>query len=115
MTVIHIVLFKFKAAVSQSHKSTFIAQLKALRMLPCVHNNLLFVGGPSITTPIEKSQGYEISLVSFHPDADALAAITSTYLWPYKEDVVRFDFEVPAEDEEALRGLARLWVKDTNA
>lgn len=56
-----------------------MSQLKALRMLPCVLDNLLFVGGPSITTPIEKSQGYEISLVSFHPDADALAAYQASH------------------------------------
>jgi hypothetical protein len=36
-------------------------------------NRLLFVGGPTITTPVEKSKGYEISLVSFHPGPEALA------------------------------------------
>ncbi len=25
--------------------------------------------------------------------------VTSTYMFPYKEDLVRFDFEVSAEDE----------------
>lgn len=25
--------------------------------------------------------------------------VTSTYMFPYKEDLVRFDFEVDAEDE----------------
>lgn len=25
--------------------------------------------------------------------------VTSTYMFPYKEDLVRFDFEVPPEDE----------------
>lgn len=25
--------------------------------------------------------------------------VTNQYLWPYKDDVTRFDFEVPEEDE----------------
>ncbi|CAN9133126.1 unnamed protein product [Alternaria alternata] len=79
-----IVLFKFKPTVSLAHKNTFVAQLKALKKLSCVLDNRLIVGGPSITEPIERSKGYEV---------------TSEYVWPYKEDVTRFDFEVTEDDE----------------
>ncbi|KAH7303445.1 stress responsive A/B barrel domain-containing protein [Stachybotrys elegans] len=122
MTVIHIVLFKFRADVPMSHKEEFISELRTLRHLPCVVKNLLFVGSPSITTPVEKSQGFEISLVSFHHDAQALEAyqqskeherVTSRYLWDYKEDVVRFDFELPSEDEGVLRAFAKSWTSDS--
>ncbi len=30
--------------------------------------------------------------------------VTSTYLWPFKEDVTRFDFEVDKDDEQDLLG-----------
>ncbi|KAF9739170.1 hypothetical protein PMIN06_002283 [Paraphaeosphaeria minitans] len=108
MTVVHIVLFKFLPSVSVAHKETFLKELKALKSLPCVQNGRLLVGGPSITDPIERSKGYELSLVSFHRDRKALEEyqasdkhhrVTSQYLWPFKEDVTRFDFEVAAEDE----------------
>lgn len=88
MTVIHIgelkswetpnrlltnaVLFKFRADVSAEHKETFVRELKTLRELPCVKNKMLWVGSPSVTNPIEKSQGFEIALASFHPDLAAL-------------------------------------------
>lgn len=68
------VLFKFRADVEAAHKEKFVQELKTLKNLPCVRNRQLFVGGPSITTPIEKSKGFEYSLVSFHPDREALAA-----------------------------------------
>ena len=131
MTVIHIgqcldsskphfadpspVLFKFLPSVSASHKATFIEKLKTLGNLPCVVDKKLWVGSPSITTPIEKSQGYQIALVSFHQSRHALEeyqassehkSVTEEYLWPFKEDVVRFDFEVEGDGE----GLARAFV-----
>lgn len=90
MTVIHIgrftprqarpaadllaVLFKFRADVAAAHKTKFVEELKTLKNLPCVRDRQLFVGGPSITTPIEKSKGFEYSLVSFHQNPEALAA-----------------------------------------
>ncbi|KAH7069638.1 stress responsive A/B barrel domain-containing protein [Paraphoma chrysanthemicola] len=115
MTVIHIVLFKFKPSVSASHKSTFVQQLKSLKKLPCVLDNKLIVGGPSVTDPIERSKGYEFALLSFHQDRKALEAyqasdehhrVTSELLWPYKEDVTRFDFEVTKEDEHMFEVFA---------
>ena len=86
-----------------------------------------------MTDPIERSKGYEISLVSFHQDRKALedyqasdehhrcvkefsseiyskltiCRITSQYLWPYKDDVTRFDFEVDAEDEYICEAMVR--------
>lgn len=66
------VLFKFLPSVSAEHKNTFVTQLKTLKSLPCVLNERLLVGGPSITDPIERSKGYEFSLVSFHRDREAL-------------------------------------------
>ncbi|CRK40000.1 hypothetical protein BN1708_008092 [Verticillium longisporum] len=139
MTIIHIVLFKFKPEVSKEHKETFMHELRQLRFLSCVKDQNLHVGSPSLTDPIEKSKGFEIALVSYHPGPAALAEyqaskeheryvspqqcfqphdaienvdvfnsdrnrVTSTYLWPYKEDVVRFDFEIGNTTEEERLG-----------
>ncbi|KAI5465331.1 stress responsive A/B barrel domain-containing protein [Mariannaea sp. PMI_226] len=108
MTVVHIVLFKFKQNVPDSHRETFIKELKTLKALSCVKDQRLIVGGPSITDPIARSKGFQVALLSFHQDAAALAEyqassehhrVTSQYLWPFAEDVTRYDFEVDAEDE----------------
>ncbi|KAI1077371.1 dimeric alpha-beta barrel [Whalleya microplaca] len=108
MTVIHIVLFKFRKDVSAAHRQTFVSELKQLKNLPCVQKSRLIVGGPSITEPIEKSRGFHYALVSYHKDAEALAEyqashehhrVTSTYFWPFKDDLIRFDFEVDKDDE----------------
>ncbi|CAN9115137.1 stress responsive A/B barrel domain-containing protein [Alternaria alternata] len=116
MTVVHIVLFKFKPTVSLAHKNAFVTQLKALKKLPCVLDNRLIVGGPSITEPIERSKGYEFALLSFHQDRKALEEyqassehkrVTSEYLWPYKEDITRFDFEVAEDDEYMCRFVTK--------
>ena len=32
--------------------------------------------------------------------------MTSEYLWPFKEDVTRFDFEVDGEDESMCEAMA---------
>ncbi|RGP78231.1 high-affinity nickel-transporter [Fusarium longipes] len=112
MTVVHIVLFKFRAEVDETHRQTFINQLKTLKTLPCVKDERLVVGGPSITDPIARSKGYQICLLSFHHDPAALAEyqassehhrVTSQYLWPYAEDVTRFDFEVDEKDEDSFQ------------
>ncbi|KAK7427196.1 hypothetical protein QQZ08_006309 [Neonectria magnoliae] len=111
MTVVHIVLFKFKADVADSHRQAFANELKALKALPCVKDQRLIVGGPSITDPIARSKGFQVALLSFHQDAAALAEyqassehhrVTSQYLWPFAEDVTRYDFEVNQEDEYML-------------
>ncbi|GAW11634.1 hypothetical protein ANO14919_009810 [Xylariales sp. No.14919] len=112
MTVVHIVLFKFRADVSDSHKEEFVTELRKLKHLPCVMSSRLVVGGPSITDPIERSQGFQYALLSYHKDGQALAEyqasdehhrVTSKYLWPFKEDVIRFDFEVDGDaDSEIL-------------
>ncbi|KAF2015771.1 stress responsive A/B barrel domain-containing protein [Aaosphaeria arxii CBS 175.79] len=116
MTVVHIVLFKFLPSVTQAHKQKFVSELKLLKSLPCVQDNRLIVGGPSITDPIERSKGFEIALLSFHRDRQGLEEyqksdehhrVTSEYLWPYKEDVTRFDFEVDEEDEYMCQFIAK--------
>ncbi|KAL5042343.1 hypothetical protein BDW71DRAFT_147310 [Aspergillus fruticulosus] len=108
MTLIHMVLFKFRTGVSVEQKATFIRELKALKNLPSVKNGRLIVGSPSVTDPIERSKGFQIALVSYHEDLMALAEyqaseehhrVTSTYFIPYREDLVRFDLEVDEEDE----------------
>ncbi|BCS29977.1 Dabb family protein [Aspergillus puulaauensis] len=108
MTLIHIVLFKFRPGISDEQKNAFIRELKTLKNLPSVKNGRLIVGSPSVTDPIERSKGFQIALVSYHEDLAALAEyqaseehhrVTSTYFIPYREDLVRFDFEVDAEDE----------------
>lgn len=68
------VLFKFRADVDESHRETFVKELKALKTLPCVKDERLVVGGPSITDPIARSKGFQICLLSFHHDKAALAA-----------------------------------------
>ncbi|KAK0388996.1 hypothetical protein NLU13_2573 [Sarocladium strictum] len=112
--VVHIVLFKFRPEVTEEHRETFAKELRELRKLPCVLNERLIVGGPSITDPIERSKGCHFALVSFHPNKEALAEyqasdehhrVTSKYLWPFKEDVTRFDFEMDEGDEHMAKWL----------
>ena len=52
----------------------FPSQIKTLKSLPCVKQQRLVVGGPSITEPMEKSKGFQYALVSYHEDRAALAA-----------------------------------------
>lgn len=37
--------------------------------------------------------------------------VTSTYFFPYKEDLLRFDFEVDGEDEYACQGVGNALLK----
>ncbi|KAJ5450417.1 uncharacterized protein N7458_006866, partial [Penicillium daleae] len=111
MTIVHIVLFKFRPETETSVRDKFITELKTLKNLPCVKSHRLVVGGPSITDPASKSKGFQYALVSYHEDRAALDAyqasseherVTHTYFIPYREDLVRFDFEVENEDEGLL-------------
>ncbi|OOQ81909.1 stress responsive A/B barrel domain protein [Penicillium brasilianum] len=108
MTLIHMVMFKFRPEITQEHKDTFVRELKKLKNLDCVKGHRLVVGGPSVTDPIERSQGFHYALLSFHENLAALEEyqaskehhwVTSTYMFPYKEDLIRFDFECEPEDE----------------
>ncbi|PYH78981.1 stress responsive A/B barrel domain protein [Aspergillus uvarum CBS 121591] len=101
-------MFKFRREVSTEVRETFVRELKKLKDLESVKSQRLSVGGPSLTDPIERSKGFEIALLSLHEDLAALERyqaskehhwVTTTYLWPYKDDVVRFDFEVDPSDE----------------
>ena len=65
-------MFKFKTEVTVEHKATFVRELRKLKNLPCVKDNRLLVGGPSITDPIERSKGFEYGVLSFHEDRAAL-------------------------------------------
>lgn len=60
--------------MTQEHKDTFVRELKKLKDLDCVKGHRLVVGGPSITDPIERSKGFEIALLSFHENREALEA-----------------------------------------
>ncbi len=71
--ILSTVLFKFRPEVSAEHKSKFISELKTLKNLPCVKDNRLVVGGPSVSDPIESTKGFEFALVSYHDDRTALA------------------------------------------
>ena len=71
---LHKVLFKFRPEVSEEHKKKFVTELKTLKSLPCVKEQRLVVGGPSITDPIERSKGFHFALLSFHEDRAALDA-----------------------------------------
>lgn len=66
------VFFRFRAEVTREHKETFVRELKKLKNLPCVKNNRLIVGGPSVTDPIQRSKGFEFALLSFHENRAAL-------------------------------------------
>ncbi|KAI8275546.1 D-alanine--D-alanine ligase [Colletotrichum sp. SAR11_57] len=108
MTLIHMVLFKFRPEVTKEHKETFVRELKKLKNLSCVKDNRLIVGGPSVTDPIERSKGFEFALLSYHENRAALDEyqaskehhwVTQTYMFPFKEDLCRFDFEVDEADE----------------
>ncbi|PLB44932.1 stress responsive A/B barrel domain protein [Aspergillus steynii IBT 23096] len=108
MTIVHMVMFKFRPEVTAKHKDNFVRELKKLKDLDCIKSHRLVVGGPSVTDPIEGSKGSEFALLSFHENIEALKEyqtskehhwVTSTYMFPYKEDLVRFDFEVASEDE----------------
>ncbi|KAJ5232406.1 hypothetical protein N7468_005362 [Penicillium chermesinum] len=101
-------MFKFRPEITQEHKDAFVRELRKLKGLDCVKGHRLVVGGPPLTDPIERSKGFEIALLSFHENLQALEAyqaskahrwVTSTFMFPYKEDLVRFDFEVAPEDE----------------
>jgi hypothetical protein len=67
-----VVLFKFRADVAEAVREEFLSQIKTLKNLPCVKSQRLIVGGPSITTPIEKSKGFQYALVSYHENREAL-------------------------------------------
>ncbi|KAK9375202.1 uncharacterized protein V1513DRAFT_424758 [Lipomyces chichibuensis] len=108
MTIVHIVLFKFRSDVSDEHKAKFVSEIKTLKSLSCVKDHRLIVGGPSFTDPIVRSKGFHYALLSFHENMDALNEyqassehhrVTSIYLLPFKEDLIRFDFEVDGADE----------------
>ncbi|KAB8207125.1 stress responsive A/B barrel domain protein [Aspergillus parasiticus] len=101
-------MFKFRPDVAPDVKNDFVRELKKLKDLESVKAQRLVVGGPSLTDPIERSKGFQFAILSLHENLDALERyqasqehhwVTSTYLHPYKDDVVRFDFEVAPEDE----------------
>ena len=75
--------FKFRTDVPLTQKETFVRELKKLKALPSVKGGRLLVGGPSVTTPIEKSQGYEYALVSYHENLEALEEyqLSSEHKW----------------------------------
>lgn len=65
-------MFRFRPEVTQEHKNTFQRELKKLKSLSCVKDHRLLVGGPSVTDPISRSQGYHYCLVSYHHNLKAL-------------------------------------------
>ncbi|KAK0861115.1 hypothetical protein LTR87_017075 [Friedmanniomyces endolithicus] len=115
MTVVHIVLFKFQPEITAAHRALFAGKLKTLKSLPCVKGHRLIVGGELITDPIDRSKGYQHALLSFHEDRAALLdyqaskehhEVTSNLMFPYKEDLIRYDFEIAPEDEYMVDFLA---------
>ena len=67
-----IVLFKFREDTSESIVTKFLTELKKLKYLPCVMDQKLVVGGPSITTPAARSKGFHFCLLSYHKDRTSL-------------------------------------------
>ncbi|TVY84645.1 hypothetical protein LSUE1_G000526, partial [Lachnellula suecica] len=114
------VLFKFLPDVSADHKATFVRELKTLKSLPSVLDGRLLVGGPSITNPIDRSKGFHFALLSYHKNRAALEEyqaskehhrVTQIYMFPYKEDLMRFDFEVAEEDEYMCQSIGDAFMK----
>ncbi|KAI1173365.1 hypothetical protein F4777DRAFT_454910 [Nemania sp. FL0916] len=108
MTLIHIVLFKFKPEVTEEQGEAFLREVKSLKSLSCIKDGRLFVGGPSLTDPIELSNGYKYAVVSYHKDLAALEDYQISkeqhrdslpYSFPLDDELCRFDFEVAPEDE----------------
>lgn len=46
--------------------------------------------------------------------SDCYGRVTSKLMFPYKEDLVRFDFEVASEDEYMCEFLAKAGMKSTD-
>lgn len=61
--------------MSQEHKQN---EIKRFKHLTSVKDGRLLVGWPSATDPIQQSKGFEISLVSYHKDWQALALYKSS-------------------------------------
>ncbi|KAK0118229.1 hypothetical protein ONS95_012532 [Cadophora gregata] len=108
MTLIHIVLIRFKPEATQEQRHELVHEVKKLKDLPSVKNGRLIVGGPSLADPIELSKGFEFAAVSYHENAAAIKdyqaseeyqRFVSTYIYPFSDDLCRFDFEVNPEDE----------------
>ncbi|KAI0455764.1 stress responsive A/B barrel domain protein [Xylaria acuta] len=109
MTLVHIVLFRFKPEVTKEQGEAFLREVKSLKNLPCVKDGRLIVGGPSLTDPIELSKGYKFACLSYHENLAALEEYQTSKeqsrdKLPYKdpldyEELCRFDFEVAPEDE----------------
>ncbi|KAI0506252.1 stress responsive A/B barrel domain protein [Xylaria bambusicola] len=72
MTLIHIVLFRFQPWVTQEQGEAFLRECKSLKNLSCIKDGRLFVGGPTLTDPIELSKGLRYALVSYHENLAAL-------------------------------------------
>ncbi|KIW09771.1 hypothetical protein PV08_11871 [Exophiala spinifera] len=109
-------MFRFRPEITQEHKDTFQRELKKLKNLSCVKDHRLLVGGPSVTDPISRSQGYHYCLVSYHHNLKALEEyqaskehheVTSKFMWPFIDNVCRFDFEVSPEDEYMVSNVTR--------
>ncbi|KAI0468879.1 stress responsive A/B barrel domain protein [Xylaria cf. heliscus] len=109
MTLVHIVLFRFKPDVTKEQGDAFLREVKSLKNLPCVKDGRLIVGGPSLTDPIELSKGHKYACISYHENLAALEEYQTSKeqsrdKLPYKdpldyESICRFDFEVNPEDE----------------
>ncbi|KAB8416395.1 hypothetical protein FH972_024914 [Carpinus fangiana] len=108
-----IVLFKLRADAPATAQANLLAALRTLKPLPSVDAQRLVVGGPSISDPPASSQGFQLALLSFHASQAKLreyqqcaehVEVVQKYVLPYKEDLIRFDFEVPEGDVSQFRG-----------
>ena len=72
LLMLNIVMFKFHQNVTEDRKTTIIHELKRLKILECVKGNRLVVGGPSINTPVERTKGFELTLLSIHENPENL-------------------------------------------
>lgn len=66
------VLFKFRKDTAQSILHSFSNEIRKLKSLPCVLDQRLVLGGPSLTIPEHRSKGFQYCLLSYHKDRGAL-------------------------------------------
>ncbi|TWU75749.1 hypothetical protein ED733_001705 [Metarhizium rileyi] len=132
MVLVHTVLFKFKPDGSSEHKeirpgaqrSPGSAERseptaccgrpfsdRSYRAQPGLPSGVgeLSPGsrGPSGVRFVQTSErGNEQKELPRYQASEEHNRITSTYLWPFKEEVTRFDFETDAGDEQFVKTLS---------
>lgn len=65
-------MIKFRPEVTQEHKVGVANELREMKKLDSVKGHRLVVGGPSITGPVKRNKGIDMTLLSFHDNEGEL-------------------------------------------